>query len=86
MAFKIEQVKRGKRKGQWYYEAFQLSYGLVCGYAITLPEAKVRLAIGEADLLEHSYPPLVKEAMLADPDRFGRDWPDPPYTAHGATP
>ena len=77
MSWTIERQHVGEHAGEWYYEGVQSAYGLICGYALSLPEAKVRLAISEAELLEAPYPPRVIEAMLADPEHFAADWPDP---------
>ena len=73
MAWSIER----QEDGTYRYSAASSAWGAVVGDAATLAEAKVRLAIGEAALYEAPYPPAVREAMLADPERFAADWPDP---------
>ena len=69
----IKKLKNGK----FEYECFQSSYGYVFGQADTLNEAKVRLALAEADLLETPYPPAVAEEMLSNPDKYAIDFPNP---------
>lgn len=63
--------------GTYEYECFQSSYGLVGGYAASLAEAKVLLAINEASLLEQPYPPSVIKAMMSNPEKYEKDFPDP---------
>lgn len=79
MAWNIEQRPDGK----WDYSCLNTAYGSAGGTADTLPEAKVRLAIAEADLFERPFPKAVQEVMLADPERFAADYPDPKGATHG---
>lgn len=73
--FRLEQ----QPDGRWHWSCMQSAYGLASGTADTLPQAKIELAIAEAELLEKPFPPTVVEAMRADPVRFAVDWQDPPY-------
>jgi hypothetical protein len=59
------------------------AYGAAAGTAQTLAEAKVELAIAEADMFEHPYPPAVCAVMRSDYERFATDWPDPEITMAG---
>lgn len=76
MSWKIKQRDDGK----WEYECFQSSWGLIYGEADSLNQAKVKLAIAEAELTESPYPPTVVKTMLKDVDKYASDFPDPPNT------
>lgn len=76
MAWELKPMADGK----WEYFFFNSAYGAAGGIADTLAEAKVRLAIVQADVMENPYPPAVVEVMLADPERFAGDFPSPKET------
>ena len=64
------------KDGHWEWECFQSSYGLTSGEENTLAQAKIELAIAEAELFERPYPPAVVKAMRASPELFAADFPD----------
>lgn len=72
MAWKITETPTGYN---WFFA--QSGYGSAGGIADTLNEAKVALAIAEADMMGHPFPPSVAQMMREDPDRFAGDLPDP---------
>ena len=75
MGFDISQREDGK----WVWRCYNSAYGAAGGVADTLAQAKIELAIAEAEMLEHPFPATVKKAMRADPEMFAKDWTDPPY-------
>lgn len=75
MAFSIEE----QEDGTWRWSCSHSSYGAAIGREDTLAEAKIELAIAEAEILENPFPPSVVRVMRAEPEIFAKDWEDPPY-------
>lgn len=73
-------ITKKTRKGEKIYEwsVFFSAYGAAGGDAKTLAEAKVRMAIAQADILEQPFPKEVERVMLEDPERFAKEYPDEP--------
>lgn len=69
------EIKQTDKGWEWVY--FNSAYGAAGGVAKTLAEAKVKLAIAQADVLESPFPRAVQEVMLSDPEKFAKDYPDP---------
>lgn len=67
---------KGEKKYEWY--VFFSAYGSAGGDTKTLAEAKVKIAIAQADLLEQPFPKEVERVMLEDPERFAKEYPDEP--------
>lgn len=53
--------------GTWDYAAFMSAYGCATGRVGTFPEALMRLAIAEADLIEEPYPADLVAALELEP-------------------
>jgi hypothetical protein len=73
MSWRIEQTA----DGSWDWSCVQSAFGAAVGNAPTLAQAKVELAIAEAAITDHAYPPEVEQAMLADPERFAASMQNP---------
>lgn len=70
--YKLEETK----EGHWKWECANSAYGWAGGEEDTLAQAKIELAIAEAEMFEHPYPPAIVKAMRADPGKFAADFPD----------